>query len=1045
MEDRKFKYDFFISYKHGERDSKISGYLQKKLEGYKIPKEIKKRCGKDKITRVFRDREELAVTVDLTQEIEEQLKNTEYLVVMCSPQSKQSVWVSREVETFLKYRGWEYVLPVLIEGEPKDSFPEVLNQREMLAADVRGNTFGEIKRKCKNEILRLLAPALKCSYDELKQRNRAFVSRRIASIALVLAIVAAGFGVYAWKQSVKIQENYWQKLENQAGLLADRSMELLESGDREAALLVALEALPEYEGSLEKPLVGKAQIALADALYLYKDASVTAPRPVHTLKMDKNMRNVYALNDEKNILISCDEQSVIYVWNLESGELKYQLSRFYELEENCDKLLVGKENTVYICGDKNVISYDYVSGQVVWEIAAESQEFLGENYSIYWRDFELSPEKDRLAISGGNSIWMVDAKTGKLLNTYPITNEVWGGENVVWNPNGEELALSGGDIHSAVILLLDLNTGKERILKTFDKWMSIEMAYKAENRLTCLWTLMDNYSLGQFFSYADYSVAEIDCESGKTVWELTEQTVVRDSKQNIRYVCEEDDGEEFDLTVVTMGSEVITIRDGKLWSEFAYDSEVQGVVSYGLLEQHITESGLNYIVSLSGKFIMNDEYDTRALGQDEIYMAAGTWNKGIVAFPGYGGGTIYVYEPVRDENFTELENAQEATVIDYSPNRKYRIAKSTSPKDYQDSILNVWNMETGEHIFRQEFLYDSNSDEGDFLQEFGFLNDRYFYYCTYYDFVLVDVETLEIYDRYTHLVNEIKLFNRMDELCVVDGENPGAFFLGKNLDLYFYSVKDQTCNVILDSASRKNLVKEKFGMESHLYFTSNPTGSHLFMTCASRDAEGEENLILVWDVKEGKIVREFQMPFRTYNEFELTFSEDGTSVLFQNKAQELFLMHLSDCSVVKIPLSGESFQKVWFSKDKRYVYGYTYDNFLQVYDSLEQKQTLNLESGDGELESCYFEGDKLHLSVRYSMSQPVMYSYRETGEGVYDCYSTIYNCELITSGKVYLRKTEDNSLSIYPVYTLDEMITMAKDALQGRELTDVERQRYSID
>ena len=194
MEQRTFKYDFFISYKHGKRDSRISGYLQKKLEDYKIPKEIQKRCGKEKITRVFRDKEELSVTVDLTQEIEEQLKNTEYLIVMCSPQSKQSMWVNREVETFLKYRGWEHVLPVLIEGEPKDAFPEILNEREMLAADVRGMTFAQIKRKCKHEMLRLLAPALKCSYDELRQRNRTYASRRMAAIAIGLAAVAVGFG-----------------------------------------------------------------------------------------------------------------------------------------------------------------------------------------------------------------------------------------------------------------------------------------------------------------------------------------------------------------------------------------------------------------------------------------------------------------------------------------------------------------------------------------------------------------------------------------------------------------------------------------------------------------------------------------------------------------------------------------------------------------------------------------------------------------------------------------------------------------------------------
>ncbi len=1045
MENRKFKYDFFISYKHGDRDSKISGYLQKKLESYKIPKEIKKKCGKEKITRVFRDREELSVTVDLTQEIEEQLKNTEYLIVMCSPQSKQSVWVNREVETFLKYRGFDRVLPVLIEGEPKDSFPEILNQREMLAADVRGRTFGQIRKKCKNEILRLLAPALKCSYDELRQRNRTYASRRIAVTALALAAVAVGFGVYAWKQSEKIQENYWQKLKNQAGLLAEVSTDLLESGDREAALLVALEALPEYEGSDEKPLVGKAQMALEDALYLYDDASVTAPSPVHTLKMDNNMRKVYALNEEKDVLVSCDEKNIIYVWDLETGELKYRYSRFHELNEYCDKLIAGKENTVYICGDKNIILFDYESGQAVWEISAEAQEFLEDRLSVYWYDFELSPEKDRLALSGAGNIWIVNALTGNLMDTYPIAYEDWGGDDVVWNPNGEELALANSDIWSSVILLLDLNTGEERILKTFDDWMAIQVAYKSEDRLTCLWTLMDNYSLGQFFNYADYSVAEIDCASGETVWEITEQTVVRESERNIRYVNEDYYGEMFDLTVVTMGSEVIAIRDGELWSEFAYDSAVQGYVSYGSVEQHITESGLNYLVSLPDKIIMNDQYDTRELGQDRIYMAAGIKDRGIVAFPGYGGGVIYVYEPISDENFTELENSAEASQIDYSPNRKYRIAKASSPEDYRDGILNVWDLETGEHIFRQEFLYDSETDTGDYLQQFGFLNDRYFYYTTYYDFVLVDVETLEIYDSYTHALNEFPIFNRIEDLVPVDGEEPGAFFEGNDSNLYFYSVKDKKCSMIMDLTSRAELYVEKFGDQSTMLFTANPIGTHLFMTCSPLDVEEDENLILIWDVKEGKVVGEFRMPYRLSSGFQLVFSKDGRQVLFQNKEQGLQLMDLSDCSVKQIPLAGESFQKVWFSEDDRYIYGFTYDYFLRIYDRVQEKQTLNLECGSGDFVSWCFEGDNLHISVRYSMTQPIMYSYRKTDEGVYDCYSTIYNCELITNGKAYLRKGSDNTLSVYPIRSLDEMIAMAKEILNGRELTDIERQRYSID
>lgn len=63
--NRDFKYDVFISYKHAEIDSAVAGYLQRALEHYKIPREIRKKAHKKKISRVFRDREELGVGSDL--------------------------------------------------------------------------------------------------------------------------------------------------------------------------------------------------------------------------------------------------------------------------------------------------------------------------------------------------------------------------------------------------------------------------------------------------------------------------------------------------------------------------------------------------------------------------------------------------------------------------------------------------------------------------------------------------------------------------------------------------------------------------------------------------------------------------------------------------------------------------------------------------------------------------------------------------------------------------------------------------------------------
>ena len=1044
MENRKFKYDFFISYKHGKRDSKISGYLQKKLEGYKIPKEIKKRCGKEKITRVFRDKEELSVTVDLTLEIEEQLKNTEYLVVMCSPQSKQSQWVNREVETFIKYRGWEHVLPVLIEGEPKDSFPEILNEREMLAADVRGKTFGQFKKKCKKEILRLLAPALGCSYDELRQRNKAYASKRIAALGLCLAALAVGFGGYAWRQSVRIQENYWKNLENQAGLLADKATDLLEGGDREAALLVAMEALPAYEGSEEKPLVGKAQIALEDTLYLYdQSSSITAARPIRTLKMDNSMKNVYALNDEKSVLISCDEKNIVYVWDLATGDLKYKYTLFDELELNCDALYSGLDNSVYICSSTKIVLFNYETGQTLWEL--NKDEFDTE-YMGNWTRYVLSPSKSKLLLLGGEYAWIIDAQTSETIDSFMMEMEEWTSDSAVWNPNEEEIAMvDDGFFDQGKLVLVDLNTKEQKVIKTFDDWISINVAYKSEDKLSYVWLRTNDYSLGYTFTYGDYYVAEFDCNRGETVWEYTGQTVIRDSDLNVHHVYEEDDGEIYDLTVVTAGSEVIALRDGKVWAEFAYDSEIVGTIPNGLGEQHITKNGINYFVHWGIKVILNEFYDSTPLGLDNIYYAEGIQNKGVVAFPGFGGGTLYVYEPMKDTDYVELEDS-DANDISYSPNLKYRIGKDSSEEDYRDGILKIWNLETDELIYRQEFFYDYDTNSGDYLQQFGFLNNQYFYYTTYYDFVVIDVETLETVASYHHEPTGEWYSDRVEEdFCVVDGENLGAYFTDGQYNLYFYSIKDQQCSVIIDSERRRELQETYFDGSYSLYFMADPTGNHLFLTNSPYDHEAAENKILVWNVKEAKVCTEFFVPYSLTDGFEAAFTQDGMSMAFQNKADGLQVMDFTDYSVKKMPISGENHLGVWFSEDERYIFVYTYDYFLRVYDTVEEKLIQNLECEAATLKLHYFEGDNLYISSAYTSAQPVMYCYRKTEDGVYDCYSIVENCEMIARGKAYIRSGSENNLYIYRHRGLNEMLDMAREILGGRELTEVEKQRYSID
>ncbi len=114
-EEQEFLFDAFISYRHAELDSAVAGYLQKALERYKIPREIQKKCGKRSLRRIFRDEEELGAASDLFGEIEQNLRRSEFLLVICTPRILESKWCLREIETFIRYRGRENVLAVLAE------------------------------------------------------------------------------------------------------------------------------------------------------------------------------------------------------------------------------------------------------------------------------------------------------------------------------------------------------------------------------------------------------------------------------------------------------------------------------------------------------------------------------------------------------------------------------------------------------------------------------------------------------------------------------------------------------------------------------------------------------------------------------------------------------------------------------------------------------------------------------------------------------------------------------------------------------------------
>ncbi|MCD8347406.1 MAG: toll/interleukin-1 receptor domain-containing protein [Lachnospiraceae bacterium] len=218
------KYDAFISYRHLPLDKAVATRLQNLLENYRPPRNLKG-LKTDRIHRVFRDQSELPTSSDLRNDIIEALAESNYLIVICSEATKESIWCMEEIKRFKdNHQGrTDHILTLLVSGEPADAFPDLLKTEirtvvmpdgtsdtreipvEPLCADVRADTASKSLRLLKTEFLRIAAPLLGCGYDQLYQRHErrkrrqiAIVSGGSAAVFLAVLLVVSGFAYRTW-------------------------------------------------------------------------------------------------------------------------------------------------------------------------------------------------------------------------------------------------------------------------------------------------------------------------------------------------------------------------------------------------------------------------------------------------------------------------------------------------------------------------------------------------------------------------------------------------------------------------------------------------------------------------------------------------------------------------------------------------------------------------------------------------------------------------------------------------------------------------------
>ena len=223
--DAPWRYRAFISYSH--RDRKAAEWLHKAIENYRIPKDLVGTQGRDgpipkTLFPLFRDRDELSASPQLSASIEAALAQSACLIVLCSPSSAVSRWVGQEIVEFRRLGRGNRIFALIVDGDPAAApgeggcFPPALHAAigpdgelvadptlESIAADMRPDADGRDDAK-----LKLIAGLIGVAFNALRRREVAAARRRLritqaiagSMLALALAVGLAGWSAWYFRQ-----------------------------------------------------------------------------------------------------------------------------------------------------------------------------------------------------------------------------------------------------------------------------------------------------------------------------------------------------------------------------------------------------------------------------------------------------------------------------------------------------------------------------------------------------------------------------------------------------------------------------------------------------------------------------------------------------------------------------------------------------------------------------------------------------------------------------------------------------------------------------
>ena len=430
-----FRFKAFLSY--ARADDRVANWLHKSLESYVTPRGMTvdravNPLDQRSLKPIFRDRADLSGGGLLAEKLKQNLEDSEFLIVLCSPSAATSDYVNQEVQAYIDLGRVDRIYPVLAPNSTEPvvaCMPSALRNLGLLAADLRekhlpgGKIVGDGREGGK---LKLIAGILGVGLDQLLQRERKRQNLRnavltgLSGLFLVLALAAATGGWEAVRNARKAHDTL-------DGYFAVNGWEQVERGN---PVLAAKYALAGHLLARSNPANAQRDLALLQG------AAYRIGYSLYPIHLDGSVNSIVFSRDNKTLRPGSDG-GTFGEWSAQDGHPLAQRhsdlngSAEVNLSPNGTYMISADNGAMFAADSRHEARiYDAATGRLT--------ATYSENIEIYQPS--ISADDSRALVHDALSASVLDAHTGKRL--FEVGQAT---TSAVFSPDGGLVAAGGRD------------------------------------------------------------------------------------------------------------------------------------------------------------------------------------------------------------------------------------------------------------------------------------------------------------------------------------------------------------------------------------------------------------------------------------------------------------------------------------------------------------------------------------------------------------------------------------------------------------------------